>query len=112
MLCFCWKCLVTVVPNTGTVYIVPKIGSMKYEKFRKSIHSAEHVVLREYLVDKRKKLGLTQRDLGARLSVHHTLIGKVETGDRRLDVVELIDYCKALEVDPHEVVSMIMESQN
>ena len=67
-------------------------------------------MLREYLIQKRNELDLTQRDLGARLSVHHTLIGKVETGDRRLDVVELLDYCKALEVDPHEVIDLMMKS--
>lgn len=93
----------------GTVYIDPKIASMnhKYEKFRKTIHAKEHVALRELLIKQREKLGLTQRDLGERLKVHHTLIGKVETGDRRLDVIEFIDYCKALEVDPCLILDLL-----
>lgn len=90
------------VPDMGTVFIAHKILSMshKYEKFRKTIHEKEHVALRELLKNQREELGLTQRDLGERLKVHHTLVGKVETGDRRLDVIEFIDYCKALEVAP------------
>ena len=95
----------------GTVYIVPKIGSMKHEKFRKSIHAREHVVLRELLTKRREELGLTQRDLGERLKVHHTLVGKVETGERRLDVVEFIDYCKALEIDPCEILKRLKETK-
>ncbi len=93
----------------GTVYIDPKIASMshKYEKFRKTIHAKEHVALRELLKKQREKMGLTQRDLGERLQVHHTLIGKVETGDRRLDVIEFIDYCKALEVDPCLILNLL-----
>ena len=93
----------------GTVYIAPKIGSMKYEKFRKSIHTKEHVSLRELLTKRREELNLTQRDLGERLKVHHTLVGKVETGDRRLDVIELIDYCNGLELDPCVVLTSIKQ---
>lgn len=93
----------------GTLYIDPKIGAMsnKYEKFRKTIHTKEHVALRELLKKQREKLGLTQRDLGERLRVHHTMIGKVETGDRRLDVIEFVDYCKGLEIDPCEFFNLL-----
>lgn len=90
----------------GTVYIDSKIASMsiKYEPFRRTIHSKEHMMLRELLKEHRKKLRLTQRELGEKICVHHTLIGKVETGDRRLDVIEFIDYCKGLEIDPCDIL--------
>jgi len=93
----------------GTLYIDPKIASMslKYEKFRKTIHSKEHASLRELLKKQREELGLSQRDLGERLKIHHTLIGKVETGDRRLDVIEFIDYCKGLEIDPCTIIDIL-----
>lgn len=97
----------------GTVYIDSKIASMsqKYERFRKTIHAKEHVALRELLKKQRESLGLTQRDLGERLKVHHTLIGKVETGDRRLDVIEFIDYCKALDVDPCRIIDSLKNNK-
>jgi len=40
------------------------------------------------------------RDLAERLEVPHSFIGKVEQGERRLDVVEFIQYCDALGVSP------------
>ncbi len=61
-----------------------------------------------WLRDMRKKQGLTMRDLGKRLGVTHSYIQKVETGERRLDVVEYIWYCKALDVQPHEGLNIVM----
>lgn len=40
------------------------------------------------------------RDLAERLEVPHSFVGKVEQGERRLDVVEYIQYCEALNVSP------------
>ena len=85
--------------------------SKKYEKFRKTIHEKEHVALRDLLTKQRKKLGLTQRDLGERLKVHHTLVGKVETGDRRLDVIEFIDYCNAIDIDPCYILNLLKDKK-
>ena len=42
------------------------------------------------------------RALAAHLKVPHTFIAKTEQGARRLDVVEYLSYCEALDVDPHE----------
>lgn len=86
--------------------------SHKYEKFRKTIHTKEHVALRVLLKEQREELNLTQRELGERLKVHHTLIGKVETGDRRLDVIEFIDYCKALEIDPCFILDLLKKKNS
>ena len=58
--------------------------------FRKTIHSKEHEQLRAMLKQQRETLGLTQRALAERMGVIYSLIGKVETGDRRLDVIEFI----------------------
>ena len=43
------------------------------------------------------------------MGVVHSFIGKVETGDRRLDIFEFITYCRALELDPGEVIREIQE---
>ncbi|ASK28007.1 transcriptional regulator [Neisseria chenwenguii] len=55
---------------------------------RLSVHSAEHSLLRHRFIQRRLELGLSQRALAERLGVVHSFIGKVETGDRRLDVFE------------------------
>ncbi|WP_439258402.1 helix-turn-helix domain-containing protein [Lonepinella sp. BR2271] len=74
---------------------------------RLSIHSAEHSWLRQLFLEQRQKLGLSQRALADKLGVIHSFIGKVETGDRRLDVFEFIAYCKGLELDPLVVLQEI-----
>lgn len=73
--------------------------------FRTSIHSDKQ--LRLILKNQRETLGLTQRQLAERMGVIYSLIGKIETGDRRLDVLEFIDYCKALELEPCDVIQAL-----
>lgn len=89
-------------PKTGALYNAPKIGAMK--NLRLSVHAPENIWLRQLLIHKRQELGLSQRDLAERLGVVYSFVGKVETGDRRLDFLECIAYCKALEIDPCDVV--------
>jgi len=89
----------------------PILGAMKYLKFRQSIHSQSNIYLRSFWIKRRKELGLSQRDVAERLQITHSLIGKIETGDRRLDIIEMIDYAKALEVDPHTVINLILNQK-
>jgi predicted transcriptional regulator len=65
------------------------------EKFRQSVHSKTHLSLRKLWIEHRKLLGLTQRDLADKLQVPHSLIGRIETGDRRLDTIETVKHCQA-----------------
>lgn len=71
---------------------------------RTSIHSAEQQYLRKIFQKRRQSLGLSQRDLASRLDVVYSFIGKVETGDRRLDIFEFIQYCQALELNPLDII--------
>lgn len=41
------------------------------------------------------------------MGVLYSFIGKVETGDRRLDLFEFIAYCKGLDLEPIEVLQEI-----
>jgi len=78
---------------------------------QKSIHSEQSRVLRQWLKEKRGDSSLTMRELAEVLSVHHSIIGKIETGERRLDVIEWLEYCDALGADPHECVSLLLRSE-
>ena len=77
------------------------------KNLRQSIHSNEHLWLREKFISRRQELGLSQRALAERLGVIYSFIGKVETGDRRLDVLEFIAYCNALKIDPCQLITEI-----
>ncbi len=46
----------------------------------------------------RENAGLTQYDLAHRLGRSQSFVGKCELGERRLDLVQLRDFCIALEV--------------
>lgn len=60
------------------------------------------------LVGVRQKAGVTQRELARRLGRAHSYVSRIEKGDRRLDVPEMIQWCEVLGADPVEVMSHIM----
>lgn len=82
------------------------------KNLRLSIHSSEHQWLRNLFLRRRQELGLTQRALGEKMGVLYSFIGKVETGDRRLDIFEFITYCEGLDLDPELVLREIREKFN
>jgi transcriptional regulator with XRE-family HTH domain len=43
--------------------------------------------------------GLTQNELASRLSRDQTFVSKYESGERRLDILELRDVCQAIGID-------------
>ena len=53
------------------------------------------VLLRGMRVD----AGLTQSELASRLSRDQTFVSKYESGERRLDVLELREVCRAIGTD-------------
>lgn len=74
----------------------------------KSVSSDENKVLMQWLKEQRKEKGHTMRTLSQIIGTPHSFIGKVENQERRLDIVEYIRYCKALEVDPIEGLNKIL----
>ena len=59
------------------------------------------------LVCARKQAGLTQRDLAGRLSKPPSFIAKIETGERRLDIVEFIAIARELGIPPGIIIDQI-----
>ena len=64
----------------------------------KSIHHSKYRILIGLLREKREANGLTQIDLAKKLSISQTVISKIETCERRLDVIELMTVCEAIEI--------------
>jgi transcriptional regulator with XRE-family HTH domain len=64
----------------------------------KSITSREYAVFLRELRSVRKKSGLTQIDLANRLAETQSFVSKCERGERRIDVAELRDFCRAIGV--------------
>ncbi len=76
---------------------------------RKSLRTSGHRKLIAVLTKTRKAAGLTQRDLAARLKRPHSFIGRLEAGERRLDVVEFMEMAKALEVEPAKLFAQLID---
>jgi len=73
----------------------------------RTLGTPRHRILRDFLGEKREKAGLTQHEVSARLQRPQSFIASIETGQRRVDVVELLDLAKAIGFDPHEAVQRL-----
>jgi transcriptional regulator with XRE-family HTH domain len=60
----------------------------------KSQHSRKYRRLLSALRDARKNAKLTQLDVAAKLGTYMSYVSKCESGERRIDVVELADFCR------------------
>lgn len=67
---------------------------------RKSTHTPEYRLLRQRLTAMRDAAGLSQRELARRLDVPHTWVAKIESGERRIDLVEYAWFCDQCGIDP------------
>jgi transcriptional regulator with XRE-family HTH domain len=67
----------------------------------------ERAVLSDVLREARRQAGLRQEDLAARLSRPQSFVSKVESGERRLDVIETRAVCAALGLSLGEFVARL-----
>jgi transcriptional regulator with XRE-family HTH domain len=73
----------------------------------KSTHSELYGRFLSAITDARLQLGLSQRQLAGLLKKPQSYVSKYERGERRLDVVEFLDLCKVLKLDPCAVLRKV-----
>lgn len=73
----------------------------------KTIHKARYQSLLKLLTDARKEAGLTQSELSAKLMRPQSYVSKIENAERRLDVIEFLELCEALEKAPNTLIEQI-----
>lgn len=64
----------------------------------KSIHTDNYKAFIALLRKHRQDVGMTQIELAARLGETQVFVSKCERGERRLDLVETIEWCRAIGV--------------
>jgi transcriptional regulator with XRE-family HTH domain len=67
---------------------------------RKSLFCDEHELLRQTLREERRARGLTQAEVAAGCGWPQSVIAKIEQGERRIDVVELVWLAAAMGAHP------------
>jgi transcriptional regulator with XRE-family HTH domain len=73
----------------------------------RSLRSPRHEALRHFLATKRKAAGITQAELARRVGRYQSYVADVERGQRRIDIVEFLDFAEALKFDPAKVIKTI-----
>jgi DNA-binding XRE family transcriptional regulator len=86
----------------NTVYEYPadqfKITDSMKVRMLKSFRAQQNELFLALLRDRREALGLRQSDLAQRLGESQVTVSRVENGDRRLDVIELRAWLRALKL--------------
>ena len=71
----------------------------------KTLGSKRHKALIEFLVAKREAANMTQSELAARLGEYQSFVARLESGQRRVDVVEFLKLAEILRLDPAKAIS-------
>lgn len=66
----------------------------------RSIHDDDYRKLIDALKAARMARGLTQQDLADKLGRPQSYVAKIEGCERRLDVIEYVHLCRAMDADP------------
>lgn len=88
--------------------ILPSL-SVRLAVVEKSIYSAEYQRLCDLLRQLREEAELTQVEVAERLNEPQSFVSKYESGQRRLDVIELKHVARALGVSLHQVLERLGE---
>lgn len=75
-----------------------------------SVHHSRYAKLRAVLKDVRTRAGLTQVQLAERLQMEQSNLSKIERGERYLDTLLFIDFCRACGAVPAEVIAKVDEA--
>lgn len=74
----------------------------------KSVFSDRYKAFLAGLIEARRGAALTQVDLAMRLGKPQSFVSKVETGERRLDFVEFVDWAQAVGVNELDLAASIL----
>jgi len=73
-----------------------------------SVFTKRYRLLLSILISLREQKGLSQNQLAVKLKKPQSFVSKYERGERRLDVVELLDITRVLQADPHEIIDKLV----
>jgi transcriptional regulator with XRE-family HTH domain len=76
----------------------------------RTLVSKRHKALVALLVECREAAGITQTQLADRLGEYQSFVARLESGQRRVDVVEFLELAEVLGFDAGKVLSAIRKA--
>jgi transcriptional regulator with XRE-family HTH domain len=73
----------------------------------KTLGSRRHKALIALLIERREAIGMTQTQLADRLGEYQSLVARLESGQRRVDVVEFLELAEALGFDAGKALAAV-----
>lgn len=73
----------------------------------KTIHKIRYKKLIQALVDTRKQMNMTQQQVAEVLRKPQSYIAKIEKCERKLDILEFIELCEALQITASTLIQKI-----
>lgn len=77
----------------------------------KTLGSERHKALIALLIEKREAAGLTQSDLAAKLGEYQSFVARLESGQRRVDVIEFLALAESLGFDAEKALRDIRRNK-
>lgn len=88
----------------------PKIGFI-FSDMPKSVHTDKYTRFRELLIAIRTNLSLTQTQLAEKLGKPQSFVSKYESGERRLDFIEVLELAECLNFDVGNLADAVENSE-
>jgi transcriptional regulator with XRE-family HTH domain len=76
-------------------------------KLGKTLGSAKHKILIEFLTERREALQMSQAEFAEKLGQYQSFVARLESGQRRIDVVEFIEISEILQFDPSRTIKLL-----
>jgi transcriptional regulator with XRE-family HTH domain len=70
----------------------------------KAAHNPQYIAFVSLLRQARRSRGYSQHQLAALLSKPQSYVSKIETCERRIDLIEAVEWCRALELGINDVL--------
>ena len=77
----------------------------------KSVHSERQQTIATALANQRREKGLTQAKVAEALGRHQPFIANIESGERRVDLVELLDIAEVIDLDVEALVRKLRHQE-
>ncbi len=77
----------------------------------KTLGSKRHVALIAFLKDRRKAAGLSQEELAEHMGEYQSFVARMESGQRRVDVVEFIALAEVLNFNAAKALANIAKAE-